>query len=110
MAVGGLALSPLSVQASSAAINDIKSGLSPIDPGSPTVDSGITAFINILSTLVGIAAIVMVLYGSFKYITSAGDANSVKSARNTIVYALLGLAIALLTQVIIRVVIVKALK
>lgn len=72
------------------------------------VDKIITAVVNILSVIVGIVAVIMIVIGGFKYITSSGDANKTASARNTIIYALVGLIIVALAQVIVRFVLARA--
>lgn len=58
--------------------------------------------INILSVIVGIIAVIMIIIGGFRYITSGGDPNRIASAKNTIIYALIGLLIAVFAQVIVR--------
>lgn len=74
--------------------------------GSGTTVSGIVASaIEILSYIVGIAAIIMVIIGGFKYITSNGDASKASSAKNTLIYALIGILVAGLAQVIVQFVI-----
>ncbi|MCL4358014.1 pilin [Patescibacteria group bacterium] len=60
--------------------------------------------INILSIIVGAAAVIMLIYGAFKYITSGGESNSVSSAKNTLLYAIIGLVIVFLAQVIVHLV------
>jgi hypothetical protein len=45
------------------------------------------------------------IYGGFKYITSGGDESGAKSARNTIIYAVVGLVIVALAQFIVKFVI-----
>ena len=57
--------------------------------------------INIFSWIVGVVSVLMVIFGGFKYITSAGDAGKVTSAKNTILYALVGLVIVALAQAIV---------
>ena len=57
--------------------------------------------INIFSWVVGVVSVIMVIFGGFRYITSGGDAGKVTSAKNTIVYALVGLVIAALAQVLV---------
>ncbi len=57
--------------------------------------------INILSVIVGVVAVIMIIIGGFKYITSSGDSNNVSSAKNTILYAIVGLVIVALAQVIV---------
>jgi hypothetical protein len=69
------------------------------------VTSAIQAAVSILSFIAGVAAVVMVILSGFKYITSGGDANKVSSAKSTLVYALVGVAIAALAQALIHFVI-----
>ncbi len=66
------------------------------------VDSAIKAAVNILTLVVGIAAIVMIVYSGFRYITSAGDSNRVSAAKSTLIYAIIGLAIIGLSQVLVH--------
>jgi hypothetical protein len=68
----------------------------------------IAAFIiNIFSWIVGVVSVIMIIYGGFRYITSGGDSNSVTSAKNTILYAIIGLVIVALAQVIVNFVLDK---
>jgi hypothetical protein len=48
------------------------------------------------------------IYGGFKYITSGGDSGNVTAAKNTIMYALIGLVVVALAQLIVRFVLGKA--
>lgn len=75
--------------------------------GGPSVQSTIKLIVNILSLIVGVIAVIMIIIGGLKYITSGGDANSVSSAKNTILYAIIGLVIVALAQVIVRFVLNK---
>lgn len=63
--------------------------------------------VEILSVIVGIAAVIMIMWGGFKFITSGGDSGQVTTARNTILYALIGLVIVALAQIIVRFVLTK---
>lgn len=65
------------------------------------LDSIVATVINLLSWVVGVVSVIMVIFGGFKYITSAGDSSKVSSAKNTIIYALIGLVIVALAQVIV---------
>lgn len=105
--LGSLALPMV---ARGAAIDDITNGVGQADPGSPTVDSAIATAINILSMLVGIAAVIMLIFGGYRYITSAGDPGNIAKAKSTILYALIGVAIVASTQLILKVTIGKAIK
>ena len=61
--------------------------------------------VNILSYVVGAASVIMVIYGGMKYVLANGDSNSISTARNTILYALIGVVVFLFSQLIIRFVI-----
>ena len=64
--------------------------------------------INIFSWVVGAVSVIMLIYGGFKYITSGGDSGGVTAAKNTILYAIVGLVIVALSQVIVNFVLTKA--
>jgi Type IV secretion system pilin len=58
--------------------------------------------INIFSWVVGVVAVIAIIIGGFKYITSGGDAGGVTGAKNTILYAIVGLIIVALAQLIVK--------
>jgi hypothetical protein len=58
--------------------------------------------INLISLAVGVIAVIMIIIGGLKYITSGGDSAQTSSAKNTILYAIIGLVIVALAQVIVR--------
>lgn len=69
------------------------------------IDSTVTAVINIASLVVGAVAVIMVIIGGLKYVSSQGDSSGTAAAKNTIMYALIGLIIVALAQVMVRFVI-----
>jgi type IV secretion system pilin len=88
--------------------------LSPSDAtcaGDTTGDTGIsnllTTIIDIFSVIVGVVAVIMIIYGGFRYIISGGDSGNVSGAKNTIIFALVGLIIVALSQVIVHFVLSK---
>ncbi len=72
-----------------------------------SLDDAIKLAINILSLVAGIAAVIMIIVGGLKYITSNGDAGNAASAKNTILYAIIGLVVVALAQIIVRFVLDK---
>src|SRR4051812_40893237 len=58
--------------------------------------------VNLLSAIVGIVAVIMIIVGGLRYITSGGNDASVTGAKNTILYAIIGLIIVALAQLIVR--------
>ncbi len=67
-----------------------------------SVNEIITTVINIFSLVVGVVSVIMIIIGGLKYITSGGDSGNVSGAKNTILYAIIGLVIVALAQVIVR--------
>lgn len=61
--------------------------------------------LNIFSFVVGAISVIMIIIGGFRYITSGGDQKGVGDAKNTILYAIVGLVIVLFAQVIVKYVI-----
>lgn len=76
--------------------------------GTSRINNIITDAINIFSVIVGIVAVVMIIVGGFKYITSGGDSGNISSAKNTIIYAVIGLVIVALAQFLVQFVLDKA--
>ena len=76
--------------------------------GVSTFDKYVKFALNLLSIIVGIAAVIMIIFGGFKYITSGGKQESVTSAKNTILYAIVGLVIVALAQVIVHFVLTES--
>jgi len=51
---------------------------------------------NILLFLVGAISVIMLIIGGIRYVISGGDQNQVTSAKNTILYAIVGIVVAFL--------------
>ena len=73
-----------------------------------TLENTIKLIVNLLTLFVGFLSVVFLIFGAFKYISSGGDSGKLTAAKNTILYALIGLAIAVVAQVIVQLVIGKA--
>lgn len=67
----------------------------------------ITRAVNIISILAGIASVIMVIIGGILYALSSGDSARINTAKNTILFAIIGVVIATLAQAIIRFVLVR---
>jgi hypothetical protein len=72
------------------------------DTGGKGVTSLLGVVVNILSLIVGAVSVVMIIIAGLKYVTSSGDSNNVGSAKSTLIYALVGLAVAVLAQLMAR--------
>jgi hypothetical protein len=61
-----------------------------------------TKIINTLIFVIGAVAVIMIVIGGFRYVISGGDASQVNSAKNTILYAVVGLVVALMSYGIVN--------
>ena len=56
---------------------------------------------NVLLFIIGAVSVIMLIIGGFRYVTSQGDSSQVTSAKNTILYAVIGLIIAILAFAVV---------
>lgn len=66
-------------------------------------DSGIfTTIINVMLYIIGAVSVLMLVYGGIRYTISGGDTNAVTAAKNTILYAVIGIVVALMSFAIVN--------
>lgn len=75
--------------------------------GESTVNGVLKVALNIFSLIVGVIAVIMIVFGGLKFILSKGDPSNISLARNTIIYAVVGIVIVALAQFIVRFVLTK---
>ncbi|MGH7234616.1 MAG: hypothetical protein ACREF7_04200 [Candidatus Saccharimonadales bacterium] len=110
--IAQFSLAPVSVFAStiaqSNAANSACSGIGQLDStqscssGSGSISNIISEVVNILSIILGAIAIIMIIVSGIRFATAGGSSNGVSGAKNTLIYAIIGLVIAALAQVIVR--------
>ncbi len=104
----GLALStvlvaaPVAVESASAQVIDGLNMTKTADTQNTSVDTLIRNVINILLWAIGIVSVIMIIIGGIRYATSNGDSNQVTAAKNTIMYAVIGLVIAIFAYAIVN--------
>ena len=64
-------------------------------------DGFVANLTRIILFLVGTAAVIMIVIGGIKYATANGDATKIKSAKDTIMYSVVGLIVALMAYAIV---------
>lgn len=69
--------------------------------GGQTLEQQIKNVTNVLLFLIGAIAVIVLIVGGIKYVVADGDQGKIKSAKDTIVYALVGLAIAIFAYAIV---------
>ncbi len=67
-----------------------------------SLDTTTTTIVNVIIGIVGFLAVIMIILGGISYTTSAGDANKVKKAKDTIMYGIIGLIVAILAFAIVN--------
>lgn len=63
--------------------------------------------INTMLYILGILAVIMIIFGGIRYVTSTGDASRVKAAKDTIMYSVIGLIVAILAYSIVNFVLTR---
>lgn len=62
----------------------------------------IKTVVNILLYILGAIAVIMIVVGGIRYSTSNGDSSQTKAAKDTVLYAVVGLVVALLAYAIVN--------
>ena len=74
----------------------ISSGIVPEETTLSELVAAILALVNWFAWFVGLAAVVMGLYSGFLFITARDNANQITTARNTMMYAIIGIGVAVI--------------
>jgi hypothetical protein len=72
----------------------------------PIIDT-LKIAITIIATIIGIAAVIVIIISGFSMVTSGGNSEDVAKARNHIIYALVGLIVAVLAETMVAFVLNK---
>lgn len=108
LGVASAPLWPATVSAQSPA-EDIRSGVTAVNSGKAGTEAdfgkGVQDIVNLLLFILGLAAVLAIILGGFRFVTANGDAGQVKTAREIILYACVGLVVAILAFAIVNFVI-----
>ncbi len=105
MVVGvGLLATPAANAACASAKDCITAGVTSAGGTGASTDVGtlIKTIVNVLLFVLGAISVIMIIIGGIKYTTSQGDSSSLTSAKNTILYAVIGLTIATMAYGIVN--------
>lgn len=75
------------------------------EAGNTNLGLRVKDIVNIILYVLGIVAVIMIVIGGFRYVISGGDSGAVTGAKNTILYAVIGLIVAILAYAIVNFVI-----
>lgn len=102
VAIGGLASADTSQLQGDACKGLAQLGQGCDAQGESPIKNLIATIVTILSWVVGVAAIIVIVIAGLKFITSGGDSNAVASAKNSLIYALVGLVVAAVAQFLVH--------
>lgn len=106
LALGAIALPVLVPVEAAAQADELLQGAEATgQEGGSTVEEGITGVVNVLLFLLGAVAVIAIIVGGIMYAVSSGDAGRAKAAKDTIMYAVIGLIVAILAYAIVNFVI-----
>jgi len=108
LAIASIVTASVPVYASPA--TEIQGGVNAVGSDSVTLESRIQTVVNILLFLLGAIAVVMIVIGGIRYATSNGDSSATKAAKDTILYAVIGLIVAILAFAIVNFVLTAFIK
>lgn len=74
----------------------------PSSSSAPDITVVFTKVVNTILYVLGAIAVIMIVIGGIRYVTSGGDASGVTAAKNTILYAVIGLIVAILAYAIVN--------
>lgn len=70
--------------------------------GGKEISNTVKGVIGLFSTVIGIAAVIVIIAAGFRYVTSGGDSSKINAAKTELTYAIVGLIVAALAQFIVK--------
>lgn len=110
-AVNSLTLQPIYAQAEASSqqscetIKDINPNATSCAGSDGQISKVIRVALQMLSIVAGVIAVIMVIISGLKYVTSQGDSNKISSAKNSLIYAIVGIVVVVFAQVVVQFVI-----
>ena len=74
---------------------------------STNLNNSFRDIVNVILFILGAIAVIMIVIGGIRYVTSSGDGSAITGAKNTILYAVVGLVVALLAYAIVNFVVTE---
>lgn len=89
--------------AGATAQSKIRDGMNAVNDGSNTnLSTSFRDIANVLLYVLGAIAVIMIIVGGIRYATSTGDSSRIKAAKDTIMYSVIGLVVAILAFAIVN--------
>jgi hypothetical protein len=116
LGVGSLVFIPQLSQAACSNSSEQGTGLNAVSSGGPDVctttganslPGRVGSIIDIFFIVAGAIGVLIMIIGGIRYITSTGDSKRIQAAKDTILYAVLGLIVVILARAIVGYVIAQ---
>lgn len=78
-----------------------------LEKGQDNLSTTLTTLLNLVTMIVGIMSVIMIIISGIRFVTAGGDSNNIASAKNTFIYALVGLVIVAFAQIIVKLVLTR---
>jgi hypothetical protein len=102
-AMVGIAVSAPALVTYAAPVDEIRGGVTAAGgAGEPTLGARFEDIVNIMLYVIGAVAVIMIIIGAIRYTTSNGESSQISSAKNTILYAVIGLVVAIMAYAIVN--------
>lgn len=75
--------------------------------GQSSLTQTLTKLLNLLTMIVGIMTVIMLIISGIRFVTANGNSDSISSAKNTLIYALVGLIIVAFAQAIVKLILTR---
>ncbi|OGL22539.1 hypothetical protein A2707_04425 [Candidatus Saccharibacteria bacterium RIFCSPHIGHO2_01_FULL_45_15] len=108
--IGSVATPVVSTTSAVSPVESIRQGTTDAgstETGDDGFNRGLRNVVNVMMFLLGAIAVIMIVIGGIRYVTSNGDASSTKAAKDTILYSVIGLIVALIAYAIVSFVITQ---
>jgi hypothetical protein len=105
LGIGALVFAPFPSFAADCPSGAQTEGLKAVSPGSACNDTAlggkVNDVVNALFLVIGAISVIIIIFGGIYYITSTGDSGRIQRAKDTILYAVIGLIVAILAYAIV---------
>ena len=100
--LSSVAMVPANI-AQAAAVDEIQEGFD--EAGGSENDTDLTGIVKtVIDTMlfiVGVLAVIMIIFSGIRYITAHGDKGQVESAKNTLIFSIVGLVVAIVAYAVV---------
>lgn len=101
------AITPIVSVSAVSSDSDVKNGVEAAKGSNSGMASGnltsiIGIVVNTMLFIVGVLAVIMIIYSGIRYTTSGGNSNSVTAAKNTLIYSIVGLVVAIIAYALVN--------